>query len=265
MGKEKGNGKGNTLIDFLYKDLDLINSLYSQIFQGALNTITKTEISADSSSREAKLSAGLFGGKIVSNEALNESITSSINPLDNTILELIEALDINSTATSLDDICPRSIQAVKGTLSFRDYKVVNDLFPLITESNMIPEFTQPVNPNAKGKDKNFTFGKLVQKLISIMPFGLEFEIKTTANEKISAIIKDDYLTIKSNDLLRFYGLNLPGEWTVIGITDIVSQPLQSSQNQFKGAVDEITKLYSSIINENSTNYVIRPIVIYRKI
>lgn len=265
MGKEKEREQKITLVDFLYKDLNLINSLYSQIFQGTLNSITKTEMSSDVITNEANLSAGFIGGKLTSNETVNETITSNINPLDSLILDLIEALDIESVKDSLINLKTGSIQAVNGTLMIRDYKVINDLLPVMSESNMIPGFSDPVNPNAKGKDRNFTIGKMIQKLISIMPFGLEFEVITNNNEHIAAIVKEEYLTIKPNELLRAYGLTLPSEWVVVGILDKVQPSNYASKSQFKSGIDEMTKLYYSSINDGNSEYIIRPIVIYRKI
>lgn len=266
MGDKEIEYEENSIIDFLYKDMILINSFYSQCFNGKLNSIVKKEISADVAANEASFGlTGLMGGKVSSNKTINQSIESSIEPMDTLIIKLIEELNIDVSNDNLENISTGSIVAIKGSLMFRDYNVINELLPLISEMNVIPEFNNPLNPNAKGKSRNFTFGKLMEKLVSILPFGLEFEVVTGNAEHITAIIKDEYLTIKPNDLIRTYGLTLPSEWTIIGIIDKVPSLNLSSNSQFKAGIDGITQYYYDTMNEGSCGYVLRPIVVYRKI
>lgn len=265
MGCEEDKSQENTLVDFLYKDMYLINSFYSQMFNGTLNSVVKTELSSDISNDEANLGIGIIGAKLSSSEKVDQTISSKIDPMDAVILKLIEALGINITEESLENVEEGHVVGIKGKLMFRDYKVINDLMPIFSETNIVPQFSQPIDANAKGKNKKFTIGKLIQKLISILPFGLEFELITQHDEHIISIIKEEYLTIKPNDLIRTYGLTLPGEWTVIGILDSTASLQCNSKSEFKNGVDEITKVYYDTMNEGACNYVIRPITIYRKI
>lgn len=264
MGNEELTCSENSVVDFLYKDMRLINSFYSQYFNGRVNSIVKKEISADTSAKEVKAGLGnLIGTKCASNQTFNEAIESYIDPLDAIVLELIEALNID-IVNDLSNVKTGNIVALKGHLMFRNYNVINELLPIISETNMIAEFNQPFNPDAKGKDKKFTLGKFIEKMVSIMPFGLEFEIVSN-EEHIAAIIKDEYLTIKSDDLIRTYGLTFPDEWTIIGIIDKAPSIQLNSNSQFKSGVDIITQYYYETMNENSSGYIIRPIVVYRKI
>lgn len=264
MGNEELTGSENSVVDFLYKDMRLINSFYSQYFKGRVNSIVKKEIAADTSSKEVKAGfANLLGAKCSSNQTINEAIESYIDPLDAMVLELIEVLNID-IVNDLKTVKTGSIVALKGQLMFRNYNVINGLLPIISETKIIPEFNQPVIPEAKGKDKKFTFGKFVEKIVSVMPFGLEFEIVSN-EEHIAAIVKDEYLTVKPDDLIRTYGLTFPDDWTIIGIIDKAPSMQLSSNSQFKSGIDAITQYYYETMNENSSGYIIRPIVVYRKI
>lgn len=266
MGDEKIGYRQNYVIDFLYKDMSLINSFYSQHFNGTLSSIVKKEMSCDESSQEGNVGlGGIFGGKVSSNESINKAIESNIDPMDVVIIELMNALQVKIFDESLENIDDSGIFGLKGNLMFRNYNVINDLLPIITDSNLVPEFNNPVNPNAKGKDRKFTMGKMIQKFISVLPFGLEFEILTKNEEHVTAIIKDEYLTIKPSDLIRMYGLTLPGEWTAVGILDKASPVKFNSKSEFKNSIDIVTELYYQSMNEDSSGYILRPIVIYRKV
>lgn len=266
MGNEKIEHGQNYVIDFLYKDMSLINSFYSQYFNGVFNSITKKEISSDGTNKEAKAGlSGLFSGKVSSNESINRAIESNINPLDALIIELVGALELNTFEGNLDKIEENGIYKLEGQIMFRDYSIIKDLVPMISQSNLVPEFNQPMNPNSKGKERKFTNGMMIQKMLSALPFGLEFEVITEKKEHITAIIKDEFLTIKPSDLIRMYGLTFPNEWTIIGILDRASSIQFESQSQIKSCIDSVTQVCYDLLNEESYGYTIRPIVIYRKI
>ncbi|EPY2277911.1 hypothetical protein ACXAT3_002663 [Clostridium sporogenes] len=266
MGNEKIKHEQNYVIDFLYKDMSLINSFYSQYFNGTLSNIVKKEMACDETGQEGSVGLkGLFGGKISSNESINKAIESNINPLDALIIELISVLNLNTFEDNLCEIRESGIYKIEGNIMFRDYSIINDLVPIISETNLVPEFNKPLNPNSKGKERRNTIGNMIEKLISVMPFGLEFEVVTKNKEHLTAIIKEEFLTIKSSDLIRMYGLTLPDDWTIIGILDKASSNQLESNSKFKTSIDAVIQVYNELIDESSYGYTIRPIVIYRKV
>lgn len=266
MGKEVNEFSQHPIIDFLYKDTSMINSFYSQLFNGLIDNVTKAETSATTSDTEMNVSAaGIVGAKFNSHDTINQVLQSSINPLDSTILELLENIDITKLEGKLSDEYSGKIVCIKGNLLFRDYSTVNEIIPLITKSDLIPEFSKPLNPEAKGNKRKYTLGDLMQDVIKIMPIGLEFEVRTNEGEIISAIIKDDYLTISPIDMIRTFGNTLPNEWAIVGIMDKVCPPDIRSMSDFKKGIDEMTSAFTSIVNDISIKYVIRPLAIYRKI
>lgn len=263
FGQEESiNKKETTLIEFLYKDSNLINSFYSQIFGGNLNNIIKTEMSIDESSNTGGINfvnvAKLGNTK---KYGMNETISANYDPLDDKVLKLIESFEL--TPVKLSESKTGTIIATKGNLIFRHYDSLNKILPFMESNNLIPEFNDPINPGTKGK-KALTIGKLITKMFNLLPYGLEFEILTSDNENAICILKDNFLTINSNDLLRAYGTNIPDEWTIIGIIDTPVKIPKKSKNHFKSAIDDATNMFASMTFDNKST-IIRPIAIYRKL
>lgn len=262
MGNAEQKKQQLTLIDFLYKDESLINAFYSQIFGGDLQSIVKNELSLDETSSTTGTNNKFFTTLSSTKESTNQGISSSIKPLDDKAIDLLKAL--NLSLSSIADTNTGSLIAIKCNLVFRNFEQLNNVIPLLESGGLIPDFNKPVNSAAKGKERNFTYGKLVSKMLSLMPHGLEFEAYTTTRERATCILKDDSLSINSNDLLRAYGKSIPGEWTVIGILDKHYTSAIESKNDFKKSVDAMTDVISTLINDTSMS-VIRPIAIYRNL
>ena len=265
MGQE--TTEKNVVIDFLYKDIDLINSFYSQLFGGNLTKISKTEVAADEVSNEMKASITVLSGKSNSKKSTNRNMQKEFDPLDTKIIDFLESL--NLPETNLSSSKNNSIVSVKGSTLLRSFEILNKLIPMICEGNLVPEFNVPFNENAKGKNRNFTNGKFLSKLLDVMPYGLELELKTNNGECASCVLKDKFLTISSTDLLRVYGSNLPGEWTVVGIIDESIKSDQQnnnivSNNDFKNLIDSANQAITILLGEG-TKKIIRPIVIYREV
>lgn len=251
-----------TLVDFLYKDSNLINSFYSQIFGGDIESIVKNEVATDEATNNIKLGIPATVG--LNNQiktSMNMGVSQSINPHDHKVIKLIESFNLKHS--NISEHSTGTLLAIKGTLIFRNYDSINKLIPFMGENNLFPDFNSPIDPNNKGK-KALTFGKLVTQLLNMMPYGLEFEVHTTNNENAICILKDEYLTIATNDLLRSYGVNIPGEWTIIGIADSPVTIPRKSFNNFKSSIDDATVAFTTKVLGEQTN-IIRPIAIYRKL
>ena len=263
FGQEESiTGKETTLIEFLYKDSNLINSFYSQIFGGNLNNIIKTELSIDEFSNTGGMNfATIAKVDNAKKYGTHETISENYDPLDNKVLKLLESFELKPS--KLSEAKTGTIIATKGNLIFRNYDSLNKILPFMGSNDLIPGFNDPINPGTKGK-KALTMGKLITQVFNLMPYGLEFEILTSDNENAICILKDNFLTIDSNDLLRAYGTNIPDEWTIIGIIDTPVKITKKSTNQFKSAIDEATNAFASMALDNNST-IIRPIAIYRKL
>lgn len=250
-----------TLIDFLYKDETLITSFYSQLFSGNLEGITKSEIAADEVNKG--MDAGvkpIFKGEIKTKECNSKSLTKNISPEDYRIIELLSSLNIEVKGLSSNN--SGSLTAVKGSMTFRNFEVINTLMPFVANSGLIPELKQYINPNAK--NKKITMANLVDNLLKMMPCGLEFELVTKEDESAIIILKEEGLTIAANDLVRAYGREMPGEWTVVGILDKNIRKCSKSKNSFRVSIDGATDIMNEMINQGN-EFVLKPLVIYRKL
>lgn len=264
MGKQEQleNSEEITLIDFLYKDTNLINSFYSQIFGGDLTALTKSEISADENSNDLTGSIKLVKGSKLTKHSNTENTTKNINPYDSKVVELLHQFNLD--ILPLKDAHGGSIIAIKGQLIYRNYDIIDKMLPFISKSKLVPEFDKPIDPNARGKNKNNTVGKTIQAFIDMIPYGLEFAVETNTNETATCIINKEHLTISPDDLFRAYGNSLPGSWTIIGLLDITENRVDDSNQEFKGFIDIANSAFASTVLENNAN-VIRPIAIYRKL
>lgn len=264
MGKETNtNRKEITLIDFLYKDINLINSFYSQLFGGDLTTVQKSEISIDeTNSSLGGSAAGFVKADVSSKRSNNQNIIQSINPYDYKVIELLQ--EFNLQKTCLEDAKNGSIIATEGTITYRNFDIITKILPFITKSDLVPDFKKTFNTNAKGKAKSFTIGSMIQEMIKLVPYGLEFGLDTINNENATCILKQEYLTISPDDLFRAYGNSIPSNWTVIGIVDISERRTQSSNNQFRSMIDDTSNAFADMVLDINT-LVIRPIAIYRKL
>lgn len=264
MGKETNTSREETsLIDFLYKDVNLINSFYSQLFGGDLANIQKSEISVDESTTTIGGSAAGFAKADVSSKhSNNQNIIQSINPYDYKVIELIQ--EFNLQKTCLEDVKNGSIIATEGNITYRNFDIITKILPFISKTDLVPDFKKPVYPNAKGKLKNLTAGSMIQEMIKLLPYGLEFELITTNGENATCILKQEYLTISPDDLFRSYGTAIPSNWTVVGIVDISEKRTKSSNDEFRSMIDFTSKAVEDMVLKSGT-LIIRPIAIYRKL
>ena len=191
----------------------------------------------------------------------HHTVAENYDPLDNKVLKLLESFELKPS--KLSESKTGTIIATKGNLLFRNYESLNKILTFMGNNDLIPTFNNPITPGAKGK-KTVTLGKLITQVFNLMPYGLEFEILASDNENAICILKDDFLTISSNDLLRAYGTNIPGEWTIIGIIDAPVKIARKSTNEFKKGIDEATNAFASMALDTKST-IIRPIAIYRKL
>lgn len=261
--KEKEFKQEDTMIDFLYKDTKLIDSFYSQLFGGNLTLVKKTSTEENESNKVANIGMAIAKGELSHKKNDSKEMTNNINPHDYKIKILLDALNLNKS-TLLDPETTGTIVAVEGNLIFRNYDTINKLIPFMAANNLLKNLNISLDPNAKGKNKSLTIGKMITQIFQLLPYSLEFELCTDNNKNATCILKEDALTISPDDILRSYGANIPSSWIVVGIIDFPIKLKKKSSNDFKKTIDEATDAFSDFIIDR-VSPVIRPIVIYRKL
>lgn len=263
MGKnERKDRQKITLIDFLYKDTNLINSFYSQIFGGDLTGLTKSEVATDEVNSLLEGNVGVIKGNGSAKHSNTRNITQNINPYDSKVIELLEAFNLEKT--TLNSAVSGSIIAIDGKLTYRNFDIISQIIPFISKNNLVPDFDKPLDPNARGKSKQNTMGSMIQDIMKLLPYGLEFGLDSLSNETATCILKQECLTISPDDLFRSYGNSIPNSWTVIGILDLTEIREITNPTEFKSIIDMSSAAFSAIALTQNTN-VIRPIAIYRKL
>jgi hypothetical protein len=129
---------------------------------------------------------------------------------------------------------------------------------------VMPAFTGNNNPFNKGINKETrNILKFSESIIKLLPdfIGLSVFFNGT---NITGTLKAKGLSINQFDLMRTYGIELPGEWYVLGILDFINKPnISSPITSMENVVDEYTRALGTLYS--NTNYKIIPILIFREI
>lgn len=261
MGENPQKEIEYALVDFLYKDYSIINSLFAQVFKGNISSIEMAQTTHESMNSLGGFKAMFVNGELEKEQSIENKTSKNIDLHDYKIINLFSSLNLN-IVDSLSNCNDNQIVLVKGSLSIRDLSIVKNIFPKIDSLGLIPEFNQPWGQRTK---KIKTFGDFVKNLLELVPDGIELEVKTNSNEKAIGIVKQEYLSFKSDDLIRIYDNNIPGEWSIIGIFNkLIKKDINTiSNSNYRDIVDTLTIACNSLINTDQIDYSITPIVIYR--
>lgn len=264
MGSKKRQEEQNELIEFLYKDMDYIESFYSQIFQGNLSKVSKNSVSKESNNTQLKGSVGIAGGEIRSNSENEEQILEEINPHDSKILKLFEELDIKSCNKMQESIL-YGINIFNGTLEITDYDILKEQFDFMDTSGLLEmafKFSDVKIPDAGGFD-NSQLINLINMVVKFQPNGCDFILKLPNKEHMIVPLKKEYLTMKSTDIYRIYGSNIPGTWSVMGVLNTSTKT--KSENELSDMLMGVQSEIKEIFKAKTPSHILKPIAIYRKL
>ena len=120
--------------DFIYIDVERLNSLYSQVFQGVVNSIVNTELNESEDTHTQK------GGKIYSGGTLEERVAAASYKTENKLLHdhmynllekkiqsnIVEPISINSSNYA-DTIGQAFMIKVRGNAEIWDYERIRSI------------------------------------------------------------------------------------------------------------------------------------------
>lgn len=255
MGETK---KRTGLVDFLYRDLSKIDSIFAQLYQGTIREVATSENISSSISKSVKFNAQIAAGNRSSENTEANTIHKRIDPHDQRILDILNVLNLSPYEDDFSNLANGQIVLIKGNLIIRDYQALSKIIP------MLPEI-MAFEANSKEKRKIKNEVKPIMEALKLIPFGLEIEIETGNDETIIGSLKREYLEENHNDLLRVYGNNIPGEWYVLGIASLLNstekQPTHTSE--IRDSLDNFGQAIRSMYT--SGEYVISPILIFREL
>jgi hypothetical protein len=243
MGKNtEEKNETSYLIDFLYRDNEIINSLYAQVFSGNIVSLQKVQTTNDETATTMGTDTKLFQASQQNKSSSINSINENIEPHDAKIIELFDNLSIPLYTASLDECTDGQLIMVKSQIKIRNMEIIQKALPLLKTLDLDGQFNSsiPIMPNnSKNKKQKVNFHDIVKQSLSLLPSGLEMELETVHNEKILAFIKEEYLSYRSYDILRIWGTNIPGQWSIVGIINKNIKNNNDSINYNPGNIRDI--------------------------
>lgn len=263
MGKETKSEK-QSLSEFLYRDSEMLSSLYSQVFGGDLTGVSTHDTSTDETAVDGGINAVVANGKMSYKGIASEQLVKNILAKDEKIIELFDELDIKEYKNSLNNYSNGRIIKMNGDLYFRNLDTFKKTIPFMDKFGLMPK-------DLFGEDSEYGqehVDSFIDLMVKILPYGLEFEVITNKYENVICSIEDKYLTSDFNHISKNYTSKYLGNWNIIGIFDNIKPKKDtfkySSENEIKKGIDEIEDaMLSFLYPKDSNNFVIKPIIIYR--
>mgnify|MGYP000003106627 CR=1 FL=1 len=251
------------LVDFLYIDSERVDSFISQIKNGTLRSVSKTNATLQGSSSNAGVEANIkiLKGSIGAKEQIDNSISSTENydPFHKQVIDLINILEY-------DEINPNESNEAKlgfvtGRVVIRNLSIFTKLVPVLFRHKTV---FGSIDKEAKNNIN------AMSDLIKESPSTIDLSITTLDGSKILGSIIEEYLKVPMGSILKNYGTTLPGNWVVIGIFDTTTPQLNSdvdTDTETETTVESLVDSYSDTLKNffaASTTKVI-PLVIFRTI
>jgi hypothetical protein len=290
------------LIDIFYKDTYRIDSLISQINNGALQTVTtKTDKTQGSTSFNTG-SVGIIGTFSASinrntSEGTGKHIEETRKIGDDLLLKLLDQLDILPQAEGCLEKFS-NLNIIRGSISLRNYKFFSQMIPLLKDGAQVfdPTLKEKTevenaikfikNKKPKTQDDNNLLKSLNSRLQDIkkqsdstrhifenlhlilpfLPTGIGFEVTTDDGTVFTGSLKSEYLIDSEESISLNYGSHLPDRWNVLGIIDFKNpqETIPASNDVLAGLFTAMKEMSKMLIGSNS-NATIIPILIYRNL
>lgn len=276
------------LVEFLYKDHARLDSFFAQLYQGNLKEIAATSAVENNISRHVDGSIPpIIKGGYSGNEITTNTIGKKVDPHDSKILDIIKDVNIGPQTEILPKNLYGCLMILKGQIFIRNYVTVKDAIGGILGSETIMKtFMGSANPPntpsdsrtraekqnerrmKKQQEESIKLGlNLANDMLKLIPFGLELQIKTDFGDKLVGIIKGEYLSSDPDDLLRIYGTEIPGEWSILGIIDSLDNIKYGiiNPNNIRNMMDQYTDSIKALYSSPDLTHSITPIAIYREL
>ena len=129
------------LIDIFYKDTYRLESIISQIDNGALQTVVTTMDSKQGSSSHIAGSIGVpsvlgSNAKNVTSESEEQHIQKTKKSLDDAIIDLLSKLGIAPQRNNFSKTCA-NLNIVTGNIALNNYNVISKIIPILQNGNIL--------------------------------------------------------------------------------------------------------------------------------
>lgn len=299
--KAEEAGEERALIDVFYKDTYRLDSLISQINNGALQTIITTMDNSQGSISSTKGTIGVqglisIGADDNTSKSTKSSIQETTPPFDDSIIQILGQLGL-SPQLSLPQRIFSSLQIVQGAVSLKNYKMFSEIIPVI--SSLAPFFDEKMkkrhqleqyismlkNKSSKSseekkqlkqweeelfKQKVLTASEdeIFKNLHMVLPFlpkGIGFEVRLDDDSVLTGNLKSEYLIDTEESIFLNFGEALPDRWNVLGIVDYKSDNLANENSNPLAALSTIMKGICSMFFQSESKATVIPLLIYREL
>lgn len=262
MGRKTEEKEKLSLMEFLYKDTNTLESLYSQVFGGDLESITKTAGLEEAVSMEGDLNIGVAKTIAKSNDKTTEGMDKKIIPKDSKIIELFSELNLKLYDKALNNLPNGKLVKLETDISFKNLNSLKNILPLMSELGFIP-----FDELGLGEMNEVSKTLFLDFISNSLPGGLDFELKTRRFETVTCSIKDNYLSKDISEISKNYTSKYLGKWTVIGIFDNIKPIKYESPDKELDLIESIEDLENTLSNtfypKDNNYFILKPILIYR--
>jgi hypothetical protein len=261
--KRKQYKEKEKLVEFLYKDSPLIESLYSQLFQGTLSQVQRREETSEKKSKDFGVSLKVAEGGLGSGKDVLTGSSETINPLDYKIKQLVNEIEPIEPTESMSD---GWVVKVSGKIEFFHKRLLEENIPWLEQAGMLNGLYDnkiPLEGTELGAKEVFNVCR------NLMPPGITVLLKTKHGKEYLCLVEDEGFTISPDKLVSLYGSGLSGEYTVIGIfsrkeeVSIEQIEKESGQPNIGRAMFVFQQAAAHLLKMTEWGLVLRPIVIYR--
>ena len=273
------------LRDFIYIDKNRMYSLYSQLFEGVVESLVRSvSYSTEEQKKDRKLEESIIDASVkVQNVVLFDHIYNTLEDKMQSHLLIIDR------ETSKDDIKPTAIVKITGYVTIEDYNHLSFLMSNINDIGLALSYLQLINEKGNAsKNSNNSIEKYAKEN------GLSFDKKSTSSiikvienfhgktmeiiiepdsDKLKvgfkALLNEEFLRISPDNIRNMYGYKPCMKWTMVGeVTDISyltstrSATIKSAFSDLFTSLDEVDNSFSKV-NEQSNDIIrIAPIAVY---
>lgn len=278
-----GENSSKLVRNFIYLDRERMYSLYSQLFEGVVETMARSvTYGTGEDKKDRKLEETIFDASTkVQNVILFDHI---YNMLEEKMTPDLMIVDVN---TNIDDIKPDSIIKITGYARIEDYDYLLHILNSFNEiGSAVATITLKKDDTSKQVSKNevdhyvkannmFLDKKFSESLTTLIDeiHGKTMEIvipvaSDLLNADFKAFINKKHLRVSQESLKDIYGFAPCMEWTMVGeVTDLsYTNPNTSLNNagvisNLLDSLAALTTAFSTLTGEKKTVR-IAPIAIY---
>jgi len=215
------------LLNFLYKDQELADSLYAQIFNGLMHSIECGQTKADSQTGSGKFTVGVVGGGIDGTSSSGESHVEKTNPHDVVFIDVLKHLE-PSYKTDVATVSPGDVLFTRGELYIIDKEMIRIGFELAGKRAI---------ESLAGEKKNHQIGKMltshVKNILDYQKDDSVYVIVPETGGQVTGVVKNRSLGDSVSSYAMKFGPFPVRHVCVVGIVeDGPARPAETAANPF---------------------------------